>query len=496
MFAWYRDAQICLAYLAEVKPGKVKEVDGIQSRWWTRGWTLQELVAPSVVQFYASDWSLLGDRSELADHISLLTAVPSAILYGQKKLKEISVAQRMSWIARRQTTRIEDMAYSMLGIFDINMPLLYGEGDKAFIRLQEEVMRTSNDQSLFFWTWDPKTVPIGWASILAPAPHVFAHSYAYEEPALAEDSYSMTNIGITLTMEVIPLLRPAWQDYHYLVRFPQTILGIIVRVPEAGGSFGALERCSHAPAPFSIIACEEEFRETPCRFKSSRQSSRQSSVNRDVPLGLSAYGTNKYCHHRLLILDTPAEPLESPSRKGTRRMRWPNTTEGSVLLEHLYSRGETIMFGQIIEFENEYSYSKAILRIFVGIRQMAGRVEEVVYQALPGPTVASIVSAESVRDELDRCPDRVDELMNAEKAQSVLQRDPKHRDKWIANHKLTPSNSFPDLNGSWVTCDLQLAWADIEGKANGPLVLSPFSSISLFNPRYIPISAHSPGPLQ
>jgi hypothetical protein len=119
--------------------------------------------------------------SDLAKPIAAATGIDTETLLNKNvQLSQISIARRMSWAALRETTRLEDLAYCLLGIFDVNMPLLYGEGEKAFIRLQEEIMRSSDDQSLFAWTgsdppqhiWRPVNAkPCG---ILAQSPRDFA----------------------------------------------------------------------------------------------------------------------------------------------------------------------------------------------------------------------------------------------------------------------------------------------------------------------------------
>ncbi|OWT43404.1 ankyrin repeat-containing protein [Pochonia chlamydosporia 170] len=147
MYLWYFKAERCYAYLADVMS---KDAIG-KSEWFTRGWTLQELLAPSEVYFVDKHWNYLGTKKSLQQVISDCTGIPLAILSGDEDLEAASVAQRMSWAAKRKTTRPEDMAYCLMGIFGINMPMLYGEGERAFIRLQEEIMRISDDHSLFAW---------------------------------------------------------------------------------------------------------------------------------------------------------------------------------------------------------------------------------------------------------------------------------------------------------------------------------------------------------
>jgi hypothetical protein len=157
MFQWYKDAQVCFVYLFDVQATSEMDVsadEGFErlssSHWFARGWTLQELLAPKLVQFFANDWRPLGDKSTLAMAISVITGIDLETLAGGD-LQKVSVARRMFWASQRSTTRKEDMAYCLLGIFGVNMPLLYGEGARAFTRLQEEILKISDDQSIYAW---------------------------------------------------------------------------------------------------------------------------------------------------------------------------------------------------------------------------------------------------------------------------------------------------------------------------------------------------------
>ncbi|KAL4889962.1 hypothetical protein BDV59DRAFT_209908 [Aspergillus ambiguus] len=141
MYRWYEEAEVCYAYLADVPP---------QSRALSDG----ELLAPITVIFYDSEWNELGTKDSLKDEIAQRTTIPVDILSGTANLDDMSIAQRMSWAARRQTRRVEDRAYCLLGLFGINMPLLYGEGNMAFIRLQEEIIKILDDYSIFAWKSD------------------------------------------------------------------------------------------------------------------------------------------------------------------------------------------------------------------------------------------------------------------------------------------------------------------------------------------------------
>jgi hypothetical protein len=164
MYQWYQGSAICYAYLSDVQLQSRRKafvsdvrldgssrisavaeslddvlVDKIDtSKWWTRGWTLQELIAPRIIQFFGSRsgvWHRIGDKTSLISLISRRTGIHPDVL-GGSDVRQCSVAMRMSWAADRETTRIEDLAYCLLGIFGVNMPLLYGEGKKAFLRLQ------------------------------------------------------------------------------------------------------------------------------------------------------------------------------------------------------------------------------------------------------------------------------------------------------------------------------------------------------------------------
>ncbi|RYP87456.1 hypothetical protein DL770_004794 [Monosporascus sp. CRB-9-2] len=151
MFRWYRNAEICYAYLSDVSSASAVHKKLKRSRWFTRGWTLQELIAPAEVIFYSMDWDHIGTKSELSASISSITKIDASFL-DNRKILSASVAQRMSWAAHRETSRTEDIAYCLLGIFDVNMPLIYGEGMKAFQRLQEEITKSyPMDYSLFAW---------------------------------------------------------------------------------------------------------------------------------------------------------------------------------------------------------------------------------------------------------------------------------------------------------------------------------------------------------
>ena len=151
MFRWYERATRCYVYLSAVEvPGEVIDVQSFRitwedafrrSRWFSRGWTLQELLAPASVEFFSKEGRPLGSKISLEQEVHETTQIPLEVLRGQR-LSEISVDERMSWAARRKTTIKEDKAYCLLGIFGVFMPLIYGEGeDHAFLPLEEEVQK-------------------------------------------------------------------------------------------------------------------------------------------------------------------------------------------------------------------------------------------------------------------------------------------------------------------------------------------------------------------
>jgi hypothetical protein len=154
MYRWYQQSAVCYVFLADVSSDKPEiKVQFKSSRWFTRGWTLQELIAPQNVVFYSKEWRILGTKSddEMTIFLSLITRIDEEYVNG-KDINLASISKRMSWASSRRTTRTEDIAYCLLGIFDLNMPLLYGEGKRAFRRLQEEILKTQPyEHTLFAW---------------------------------------------------------------------------------------------------------------------------------------------------------------------------------------------------------------------------------------------------------------------------------------------------------------------------------------------------------
>jgi hypothetical protein len=158
MFSWYRDAARCYVYLSDVVINEANATEHHSestwlsrfcvSRWFTRGWTLQELLAPPTVHFFSREGRLLGDKVSLETQIHGITGIPIRALRGAN-LSTFSVEERLSWTQGRSTTRREDKVYSLLGLFNVRMPMLYGEGEEfALQRLKREIAR-SISQSFF-----------------------------------------------------------------------------------------------------------------------------------------------------------------------------------------------------------------------------------------------------------------------------------------------------------------------------------------------------------
>jgi hypothetical protein len=282
MYRWYEESRVCYAYLEDVEeeydaayadPGENIDNDSINtdndfiqssldlnviksirgSRWFSRGWTLQEMIAPSQIIFFGKNWSVLGKKcnksweyrkswnseTNLVKLLSSITTIPEAVLVDPSQRTSCSVARKMSWAARRKTTREEDMAYSLLGIFDVNMPLLYGEGTRTFIRLQEEIMKETDDQSLFAWGFpqrnhSPYLFDDVGAEILAPSPAAFAMSAKIVPfpSAPNRQPYTMTNKGLRIDLRLLEERREyapvALLDCHYEDDFSGGI-GIVLK---------------------------------------------------------------------------------------------------------------------------------------------------------------------------------------------------------------------------------------------------------------------------
>ncbi|KAK0649212.1 heterokaryon incompatibility protein-domain-containing protein [Cercophora newfieldiana] len=241
MFKFYEQSMKCYAVLTDIKadqwtewtqtkppeddaqqpsditPEQIAQFPIFSSRWWSRGWTLQELIAPYDVEFYSQEWQFLTSKQACKRLINRKYGIALSILDHSAPLASIRVAERMSWACCRYTTREEDMAYCLLGLFGVNMPLLYGEGSRAFIRLQEQIISSTEDYTLFLWgLWTPDSLvhvdtdetpsssqrprasilqtPLG--SILAASPRDFSNNQSW---------WSWTNVNLSMPVFGEPL---------------------------------------------------------------------------------------------------------------------------------------------------------------------------------------------------------------------------------------------------------------------------------------------------
>ena len=213
MFRWYWDAQVCYTYLSDVPPGWTPDSHHEaqspfrRSQWFTRGWTLQELIAPSSVIFLDQAWTTIGTRQSLEQLISSITGIqnPNEDRDSDDAPLYRCVAEKMSWASKRTTTLREDIAYCLMGLFGVTMQVIYGEGRNAFRRLQLEIMRQDNDTSIFAWTGIPDYI-----GLLAISPVSFQDSANVRFDALdtRRPSFFMTNEGIRLDGFLIPVPGP------------------------------------------------------------------------------------------------------------------------------------------------------------------------------------------------------------------------------------------------------------------------------------------------
>ncbi|KAJ3938459.1 uncharacterized protein N0V96_011714 [Colletotrichum fioriniae] len=217
MFEWYELSAMCFAHLADLpveSPTLWMSESGLYKRacrWFERGWTLQELIAPKTLEFFDCEWNSRGFKTDSAvlRQLSAMTGIhgkTARVLKNSAAIAEVSIAERMSWASKRQTTRVEDIAYCLLGLFRVNMPLLYGEGSRAFMRLQEEILKNSTDMSLFCWTAPPEASQ-QYRGVLARHPSEFASWYDTESTSRKsiswamceqEKEFSSTNKGIRM----------------------------------------------------------------------------------------------------------------------------------------------------------------------------------------------------------------------------------------------------------------------------------------------------------
>ncbi|KAI0529889.1 heterokaryon incompatibility protein-domain-containing protein [Xylaria digitata] len=283
MFRWYQDAAICYAHLADVsdnidRDNLLPALSG--SRWFTRGWTLQELLAPRDIVFFSENWQNLTTKLKSVEILSTITGIEEGYLRGGP-IEDASAAKRMSWAASRETTRIEDVAYCLLGIFDVNMPLIYGEGKKAFKRLQEEIIKASpEDHTLFAWgelvekmtdipylitdqekatemdeiSWEASKVTPPLSGLLAESPSDFKNSGGFMTSVISSKFYKYAPRGIITSLPQIQdtgirlELPVRYNQYQSIYYWKQPQIATLHKIGVA------ILFCCHKKAPNSLPA--------------------------------------------------------------------------------------------------------------------------------------------------------------------------------------------------------------------------------------------------
>lgn len=251
MYKWYHNSKLCITYLYDVKKNDAIAITDPHvfdrpgqdqpSEWFSRGWTLQELLAPRQMEFYDKDWSYIGTKKETNTSIGTVTGIDEEYLNGETDFRTACIAQKMSWMVGRTTTREEDIAYSMIGLFGINMTPIYGEGKHAFIRLQEELLASrAMDESLFAWRMpalnagDQYNGSRGsWAAdewgLLAPSPEWFARSASIRTldglPQRPGGPFKLEPTGITGPVGRIPFTSKI--QWWYFTAYIGFMLGIL-----------------------------------------------------------------------------------------------------------------------------------------------------------------------------------------------------------------------------------------------------------------------------
>ena len=214
MFRWYQNSRICIVHLGETISAPDIQQGG--EPWFTRGWTLQELLAPKEIKFFTKSWlplttkpnDKIGDEElgiPLWKRISKITHIPEAQLLGQFEPGTDNVREKMVWASGRNTMRIEDMAYCLIGIFGVSLSIAYGEGKMAFYRLQVEILQSSHDHGLFTWNGSPSFHN----SILAAGPEAFAGPplTVEKDPAVSADPYMLTNCGLSIWLSIYGVVK-------------------------------------------------------------------------------------------------------------------------------------------------------------------------------------------------------------------------------------------------------------------------------------------------
>lgn len=418
MYHWYAQATLCYAYLGDVispnNDGGGLHDHFQSARWFTRGWTLQELIAPPRVIFFDANWTPIGTKTRLAGMISKVTRIPLSCLLGSARPSEFSVAARMSWASLRQCTRGEDIAYCLMGLFGVNMPPLYGEGgSSAFSRLQYEILRTTDDQSLLAWATQDTIEHHGMlTSVLAKSPADF-HGFG-DIQIISPDvrrPTAMTNIGLHISLP-LELISPD--------------NSLIPGIPEGTNVFQASLNCGKDTQHLVMI------------YLISEPQKKSSNFYYRCNLPLPQYGPkidaeikDIYIMNRLeasLSQRNPLSPeliqargLESPSRTGvvpeidqlelsprTYKTPLPNHESGNPIVF------ETLTTSQAITYIEMELYRRQVRNISGRTFIPEGTIEKVLEEAIIGQTLRIFLTSPPIRSQ------NLDELQSRKKIFVIL----------------------------------------------------------------------------
>ncbi|KAG2370103.1 heterokaryon incompatibility protein-domain-containing protein [Suillus spraguei] len=211
MFRWYRNSAICIVHLA--KSTTIEDI--LHDEWTERGWTLQELLAPSSIKFFNKEWKPMTKDSndkrkeattKILQTLEKATGIPHNEIYWQFNPGPVKVDERMVWAAKRKTTRVEDVAYSLMGIFDVSLQIAYGEGgDRAFCRLIEAIMQAGNPSVL---NWKGAAAKHHTSDAIPRSPRSFLDRRELKLASGGRLEMTMTGLGLRMPVVILPLSLP------------------------------------------------------------------------------------------------------------------------------------------------------------------------------------------------------------------------------------------------------------------------------------------------